>query len=40
MSANEELDIYKIDFEWIKKTNQIKPLKKALRILKEDGDDS
>ena len=37
MSASEDLDIYKIDYEWIKKTDQIKPLKKALRILKEDG---
>jgi hypothetical protein len=35
--AEEELDISKIDFEWAKKTDKPKQLKKALKILADDG---
>ena len=33
----EDIDINMIDFEWVKKTTSVKSLKKALKILIEDG---
>ena len=32
-----DLDINRIDFEWVARTDDIKQLKKALKILIEDG---
>ena len=36
-SESEDIDINKIDFEWVKKTTKPKLLKKALKILEADG---
>jgi len=34
---DEDVDLNKIDFEWVKKTDKPKLLKKALKILEADG---
>jgi tetratricopeptide (TPR) repeat protein len=36
--VKEELTLDLISFEWIKKTESVKSLKKAIQILEEDGD--
>ena len=37
MSELDKLDLNTITYEWLEKTNDPKLLKKALRLLKEDG---
>ena len=37
MSELDKLDLNTITYEWLDKTNDPKLLKKALRLLKEDG---
>jgi len=34
---NEDLDLNKIDFDWVKNTDKPKLLKKALKLLELDG---
>jgi hypothetical protein len=34
---NEDIDINKIDYEWVKQTDKPKLLKKALKLLELDG---
>jgi hypothetical protein len=36
-SESDDLDINRIDFEWVKNTTKPKLLKKALKILEADG---
>jgi hypothetical protein len=37
LTPNKELKIQMIDLNWIEKTNEIKKLKKGLKLLKDDG---
>lgn len=37
MAPKEELNLEKIDFEWVAEQTKIPPLKKALRLLELDG---
>ena len=37
LSANKELKIEQIDYDWVNKTDDNKLLKKGLKILKDDG---
>lgn len=37
-STLSELTLDKIDFDWIKKQTKIKFLKKAIKLIEEDGD--
>ena len=36
-NTTDDIDIYTIDFDWIKKTDNLRQLRKAKRILDEDG---
>ena len=36
-SSHDELTLEKIDFEWVNKETKIGSLKKALQLLKQDG---
>ena len=36
-TGNDDFDIYSIDFDWIQKTNNARHLKKAKKILDDDG---
>lgn len=37
MASEKDIDIYAIDFDWVKKTEKVGLLKKALKILEQDG---
>lgn len=37
MATEKDIDIYAIDFDWVKKTDKVPQLKKALKILEQDG---
>lgn len=37
MASEKDIDIYSIDFDWVKKTEKVTQLKKALKILEQDG---
>jgi len=37
LTSNKELKLEMIDYEWVESTNENKQLKKALKLLKDDG---
>jgi hypothetical protein len=37
LTPNKELKLEMIDYDWVEKTNETKELKKALKLLKDDG---